>query len=359
MQNPTSVAAEPGRRNRNMLRLAFIGAAVAIVLGATFVAASFYTDQPDFCRSCHEMRPYYDAWASGSHKDRWCVDCHTTGEYAGRMGHKFVALREVAVHFLGDPTFPLTATPTVPDSRCKSCHSRIVTKKASGFSHEQHAEKGTCQACHAATGHDVSREALAAAGVLGRQMPSPSIATTFVAVGYGRANVAGHVGVTCTKCHDMRNTGCNRCHSLPAGKKHPRSSACNQCHSAGPKWTFAHPAGKLECQTCHSAPAKHYAAAIRRVDQCSTCHRNPGSSWRFAHPGSSAQCTSCHQAPSRHYGGQCSSCHRRTGASFAFRHPSVGEEHSYRQMGCAKCHPNGYAKASCTCHDQGKVEDDD
>jgi hypothetical protein len=319
--HPPSEAADTGRRNRINLRLALVGTAVAFMLAATFVGASFYTDQPSFCLSCHEMRPYYDAWSSGGHRDRWCVDCHTNGGYIGRMGHKFVALREVAVHFFGDPKFPLATSPVVPDSRCASCHERVVIKKPTGFDHERHADKGTCQACHVASGHDVALSALAAAGVLGQERPLPSISATFAVVGSGSANVADHEKVTCTRCHDMRKTGCGRCHALPASKKHPKSLACEQCH-----------------------PAKPSAS---------------GQEWPFVHPSSSARCTSCHRTPTSHYKGECSVCHRQPGASFAFRHPSVGEEHTYRSMGCTKCHPSSYAKASCTCHDQGKVEEDD
>lgn len=342
----------PGAR-----RPALTVAVVLAFLAVLFVGASLYTDRPDFCRSCHEMQPFYDAWASGEHKDRWCVDCHTDNGYIGRMGHKFVALREVAVHFFGTPSFPQAAPPTVPDERCTACHEHVVIKKPASFDHQRHAEKGPCQACHASDGHPVTRASLAAAGVLSAQPSLHTISTTFTIVGGGNANIAGHVKVTCTRCHGMRETGCARCHALPAGK-HPRAAACEQCHSAGPKWQFAHPTGVTQCQPCHQAPANHYRAAIRPLALCGTCHHNPGGSWKFGHPGPSAPCRDCHTPPAKHFAGQCSACHHRTGATFAFSHPSV-EEHGYRSFGCSKCHPASYTKASCTCHDQGKVEDDD
>ena len=55
--------------------------------------------QPDFCRSCHIMEPYYQAWHSSTHKNVPCTDCHfepglentiigqIPGEQPGRQVH--------------------------------------------------------------------------------------------------------------------------------------------------------------------------------------------------------------------------------------------------------------------------------
>ncbi len=68
---------------------------LAVVLAALFVGTALATDRPQFCPSCHEMQPYYDAWANGPHKDVWCIDCHVPEGMPARFAHKFVALTEV------------------------------------------------------------------------------------------------------------------------------------------------------------------------------------------------------------------------------------------------------------------------
>src|SRR6476646_219390 len=35
-----------------------------------------YSMQPDFCRSCHIMEPYYEAWHQSTHKGVACTMCH-------------------------------------------------------------------------------------------------------------------------------------------------------------------------------------------------------------------------------------------------------------------------------------------
>ena len=63
--------------------------------------------RPAFCQTCHEMGPYYDAWAVGQHAETaTCIDCHVDDGLPARFAHKFVALGEVKAHFLGDTTFP-------------------------------------------------------------------------------------------------------------------------------------------------------------------------------------------------------------------------------------------------------------
>ncbi len=124
-----------------------------------------------------------------------------------------------------------------------------------GFSHEAHAKAGPCELCHATTGHDVTAEALRAAGVYNAQnaaLRARSTGAVAVANG-GKANVAGHPAVECSRCHDMAATGCPACHKPP----HEPRGDCQQCHKPGPKFAFAHPATQMEgwqkipCKKCH------------------------------------------------------------------------------------------------------------
>jgi nitrate/TMAO reductase-like tetraheme cytochrome c subunit len=367
-----------------------------LLLGVLFVGTALWTDRPEFCGTCHEMRPYVDAWASGPHKNVWCVDCHIGKSYAARFAHKFVALQEVVGHFSGDTNFPLAKPPTMADKDCSTCHAQVTPKLvASGFSHSLHESKAACQACHADTGHTVTQKALTAVGAYNATLVRVSFGGATASVGKGTANVSNHVKIACTRCHDLKKTGCPACHTYSAKHFKPVSGAlpaCTVCHKAGSKWAFTHPtkaecetchtpsakhfkpaSGKLtpcsqchtqpgkswafshpqppvDCTNCHAVPAKHFQPASGQLKPCSQCHARPGVSWKFSHPGARADCQSCHTPPTGHSAGQCSQCHHKTGVSFAFVHPSTGAPHGIGGRSCVACHPNGYTTHKCTCH---------
>lgn len=304
------------RRRPSTPVLIAIGVALIIVLAAIFIGTAAATDRPDFCPSCHEMKPYFDAWAKGPHHEVWCIDCHVGAGMPARLSHKFVALGEVRSHVVGDTSFPRPRPADVPDRRCLGCHPDPGPKQSpAGFSHSEHRARAACADCHSHVGHRVSDAALAAAGVLDTTtaaarasiaMPSGRVA----APGAGRADLPGHVPVACTRCHDLAATGCPSCHAAPA-KNHPSPSDCSTCHKPGRAWVFVH---------------------TSRTD-----------------------CTACHKPPKNHFGQNCGSCHR-PGTDFkaaTFNHPRRVGEHDYRRIPCNKCHPAGPPKVSCTCHGGG------
>ncbi len=293
------------------------------------------------------MKPYYEAWSAGQHGHEGvpCVDCHVNPGFVPRLSHKFVALGEVWSHFFGNTSFPLQTPPDVPNARCIRCHA-TVAPELKNFSHALHASKGDCQDCHPTAGHTVTAAALRDAGVFNASITTTPFAQAVAVVNGGQPNLPGHVKVVCSRCHDMKATGCRPCHKPPDTTPHKQSSDCTLCHRPGRIFAFSHPSGATECATCHKPPRTHPKQASSKP--CVLCHR-PDSSWEFRHPGTSAQCPECHTAPKNHFGSQCASCHRRPGVSWSFAHPSVGE-HSWRSIPCAKCHPNGYSSAYCSCH---------
>lgn len=288
-----------GAKAPRVRKLLVIGIAAVLVLGVAGVAAAVYTERPQFCPTCHEMGPYYDAWAVGPHRQTACVDCHVDPGVVNHGLHKFVALQELWHHFTRVNLFPNYGV-ELPDRRCQACHATVKDTLGPKFSHAVHASKAQCQACHAAVGHSVPLDALKAAGIL-----RPDAAGPPTPGGTTPSSAPGHTAVACQRCHDQ---------------------------------------AKMACTQCHSAPAKHAVGA------CRTCHV-PGPKWVFTHPASTA-CTDCHKAPANHYGPACPSCHT-VGVPFkntVFRHRGATGEHSYRSFPCVKCHPKGYASASCTCH---------
>ena len=235
---------------------ALIGAVAAIVASIAFIASARATDAPAFCGTCHEMKPYVDAWTVGRHHGHAeCVDCHVDAGLS-RYTHKFAALGEVWSHFTGYAGFPMPVAPLVPDSRCIRCHPTVTPKGfPASFSHALHAKQGPCQMCHATTGHDVPVEALRAAGVYNAAGAAarPQAGKVTGVPGTGKADVAGHPAVACSNCHDMAALPCSACHTPP----HQPRGDCKQCHQPGRSFTFAHPRTQMPnwqniaCVKCH------------------------------------------------------------------------------------------------------------
>jgi len=249
-----------------------LGVLFAVVL---FAASAIATDRPDFCPSCHEMRPYFTAWRQGPHSDVWCIDCHVEPGMPDRFAHKFVALGEVVSHVRGDVSFPRAAPPSVPDERCLACHETIdTTELPKAFDHQAHEEQGSCQSCHSDTGHDVSERALIAAGIFdeaaakGRRTVAAKGAVAAPDTGVA---LAGHRQVACDRCHDMTKIPCFVCHQTP--QDHDFKGDCASCHPASAdSWAFAHPRKtgehswrKMACRKCH--PSGYETATC-------TCHKN-------------------------------------------------------------------------------------
>lgn len=181
---------------------------VLVVGGAAMAGFAEHSMKHDFCRSCHLMEPYYQAWHESTHNDVECVQCHfmpglentirgkweastqavkyITGTY-GSMPHAEVrdesCMREgchakrllegrvnwdietptgqtVTIKF--DHTPHLTETRRGKQLRCVSCHSQIVQGQHlvvtldtcflchfKGFEHGRSDETlGGCEACH-------------------------------------------------------------------------------------------------------------------------------------------------------------------------------------------------------------------
>ncbi|MDO8950527.1 MAG: NapC/NirT family cytochrome c [Actinomycetota bacterium] len=332
----SSGAASPDQKSR--IRRWLIWGGVALVGLAVMTGSLVYTERSDFCKSCHEMTPYYSAWQASGHVSKAeCVDCHVNPGVIAHLAHKPIALKELYNHFTKDNRFPNYGV-EVPDSRCVGCHPKVDKKIGTRFSHVLHQKNARCQECHATAGHEVSLASLSAAGILKTGAGMPPVPT-----GVTPSVAPGHKTVVCQKCHDQAKMKCSLCHQAP----HDKKGECSDCHTTSGAFIFVHPVSKADCGSCHKKPAKHPATTAA----CSNCHAAGGKSWAFAHP-AGADCAKCHKAPAKHYGTGCSSCHsvKVPFAQARFRHPGGTGEHSYRSFACTKCHPRSYAAVSCTCH---------
>lgn len=352
--------------------LPFLGLAGLMLTMATgSVAAVRLTEKPAFCKTCHEMTAYYDAWHQGPHNNVSCTDCHVDPGTVQKVEHKAVALKEVWIHLTGHPKFPKYDV-DIPDSRCVACHTSIAQKPGSRFSHPAHVKQTRCITCHRDTGHKVTPGALAAGGVLAAR--NTTGVPLLHAAGAAETTSAAHTPIPCTSCHDLDKTACADCHTPP----HAARGECQTCHAPGASWAFTHPVSTA-CATCHAPPANHWpgactachstkvafkltkvthgartsdcaschqpTAAHNHPGACTSCHTNAGTSWAFTHPSSNA-CASCHSAPATHFGTDCASCHT---PGVAFK----GTKYTHTSTACNRCHtpPSNHYHATCTtCH---------
>lgn len=299
--------------------------ALLVVVGAVLAVSVVYTERPQFCPTCHEMAPYYDAWAQGPHRDTSCMDCHVERGVVNHFLHKFVALKEVWDHFTTSPSYP-AYTAEVPDHRCTLCHETVADPSPAlpGFTHAEHAEAGACQGCHQSAGHAVTFGALADAGILSSAYKSaaPQSVTGKLTLADPKPGApAGHADVVCAACHAMASAGCDYCHEKPAKHIDTKGRKCAECHEPGDTFKgakFTH-TGTLVCSDCHQPPANHFVGAA------------------------------------------CSGCHKPSVAfdKTVFRHPGNTGEHSYKSFPCVNCHPKGFGSATCTkCHKGGAPQGD-
>ncbi|NTU72271.1 MAG: hypothetical protein HGB10_10720 [Coriobacteriia bacterium] len=241
-------------------RIVIVVAILAVVGIAAFFPIALATDRSEFCRSCHTMVPFYDAWATGGHAEHAaCIDCHVDAGYEARFTHKFVALKEVYAEFFTKANFP-SYNAEIPNERCLRCHPDAPSKVVDKFSHPEHLEKDTqCISCHGTTGHKVSVASLASAGIL--NAANVTAGDEFIGqnpkdAGTKGSVYPGHKKVNCQNCHDQAKLQCSYCHKTPAKHFGPKCTACHKDASVDFD-EFKHPdAGehdwrKRACKKCH------------------------------------------------------------------------------------------------------------
>ncbi len=276
---------ETGQRSHFSPRFYVIAGVVVVLFALNGLV--HYSESPAFCRSCHIMEPYYQAWHDSKHKSVACVECHYPPSTAKtHMWHKFQALSQVVKYVTR--TYSSRPYAEVDDASClrSGCHStrllngKIVTKTGIHFDHRPHLTERR----------------------RGRQLRCVSC--------HSQVMVGRHIEVTydsCILCHfSGRGTGreikpiggCTGCHALPAKDfklgnmtyNHrdfvlKRKVACTDCHSDVIGGT-----GKVEqdrCIVCHNQPEK-----LKRFNDIPFIHDNHVTKHHVA-------CFHCHE-PMRH-----------------------------------------------------------
>jgi nitrate/TMAO reductase-like tetraheme cytochrome c subunit len=331
---------------------------LAAVLVGGFAFAE-YSMQPEFCKSCHIMMPYYTAWHESTHRAVPCGDCHFEPGGESTVRGKFEASSQ-AVKYITN-TYGSKPHAEVRDASClrEGCHEqRLLEGSVAWTTVTQRGDPITIQFDHTPHLRELRR---------GKELRCVSCHSQIV---QGR-----HITVTLDTCY--------LCHFK--GHKHARNEdvlgGCASCHTA-PKQEIRLATGMfnhadyvdrgVECVNCHSDSIKGDGEVPRQM--CWNCHNRPQQIARYGEPSfihkahvteNKVECAACHVQIEHHlnasvpraarilgegvvleHGGVCSLCHDRTHAGPDELYRGIGgrgvpdmPSPMYRaQVDCIACH---------------------
>lgn len=246
----TESVEQPKVRSKKRKTLIFLGAFIALIV---IVGGAFFeiTSSPEFCASCHNMKPYVDSWKASSHSQVQCAQCHyEPGTWNYVKGKVTDGQVHLVMFMFGRTKGRYHAE--ISDLSCRSCHSdeQLNTPKdfkGVSFSHTNHLatmrrnKKLRCVTCH------------------------------------GQLVQGEHLTVDnrdCFICHFKQDEN---------GERDPKLSDCRTCHQEVPSAielgdvkTFEH-ARYIEngvvCTTCHVGIVQ--GAGAVNYDHCMECHAEP------------------------------------------------------------------------------------
>lgn len=221
-----------------------------ILLLALTVGALELTSTPQFCQSCHEMRPEYVTWKASVHSQISCVDCHVKPGAKNMVLHKIESFKQLYDHITGQVYPPITLDTPISNQICEQCHSqnRVVTPPGDiKIPHQIHLQNGVkCVDCHSAVAHaNIGEDGFTADGNWAKW-------TQPVGKAYMKADFLKFSMKQCLDCHKRNGKG-------------PDIHQCSACHK------------KLVKPASHNIPnflnGGHGQAALQDINQCNRCHQ--------------------------------------------------------------------------------------
>ena len=146
---------------------------LGIVIAFPLFSMSYYTmvrtSTPDFCASCHEIKPAVVAWRSSTHANNAsgvvvdCMDCHLPAPqntFDFFFSKTYHGIKDVAVHFLSGEydreKARASAYAAFRNTECQKCHRNLLhmpNKRGAMLAHRSvlYAQPGyekKCIDCH-------------------------------------------------------------------------------------------------------------------------------------------------------------------------------------------------------------------
>lgn len=286
-----------------------------------------YSMQPDFCRSCHIMEPYYQAWHDSTHKDVPCADCHFEPGWRNTLHGKFQASSQAAKYITN--TYGSKPHAEVRDASCmrSGCHEkRVLEGKVDWDVPTSRGDMITIRFDH--TPHlEPDRR--------GKQLRCVSCHSQMVQ--------GQHIVVTLDTCFLCHMKGAEH------GRHEETLAGCESCHQAPkeeirlPTGLFAHEeyTGRgVECQNCHSEVVRGDGDVPRQV--CWTCHNKTSDIAQYD------QTRKMHEIHVSDVKVECSSCHVQIEHTLSAAVPVSGKKMGIGGMlhnngSCSQCHEQTHA----------------
>ncbi|MDN3510404.1 MAG: NapC/NirT family cytochrome c [Candidatus Jettenia sp.] len=306
---------------------------VLVVFFVTMRKVYHYSEQSEFCASCHEMKIHYDSFKASKHHNEHVENCHACHVGPGLKGYAHAKLSDGthdskmhALQAFTDGAFIEIAEDSLQilNGNCVRCHSEGFTKDKSHIEFvaksNKHAVEGTtpekllCTDCHLGIVHPHMPGDLFKAYAARKIKPFGTyeetdclachkMATPDVVKEWTRGAHAIK-GVTCISCHGndhrfiakkqghVSASTCGECHQNQYVefresahlKGHPVATpsafdmistrllnieGCKDCHKLSLTYEFDRIGGS--CDACH--PSHEFSVAkAKAYDACEKCH---------------------------------------------------------------------------------------
>jgi len=339
---------------------------ILILLG--FLA--YKSEQPEFCRTCHIMEPYYQSWKHSSHNKVNCLLCHFKPGWRGFVRGKIVALSQFVRYVT--VTYGSRPWAEIEDASClrSGCHEgRLLTgpmefKKGVLFDHAHHltglrrGKQLRCTSCHSQIVQGAHMMVTESVCFICHFKPQPDGSRDPVLSDCRKCHRKGMSNPKAPAEHALfieRGTDCLRCHiAVTRGEGGVSRRRCEFCH-ADPTFLqvtdpeelhWSHLARrKVECFQCHD-PIVHKLETAREITQtdCGICHAERHQIQKAFYQGAASVPFSMPlPSPMIEAHIDCTACHAEV--EKADRSSSVTAEKAVARASgrvCTECHGPGY-----------------
>ncbi len=128
-------------KNKYILTSALV--VLGILIAFPLFSMSYYTmvrtSTPEFCATCHEIKPAVRAWQASTHVNNAagvvvdCMDCHLPAPqhtFDFFFAKTYHGLKDITLHFIGDvydrDTARSHAYAAFDNSQCQKCHRNLL-----------------------------------------------------------------------------------------------------------------------------------------------------------------------------------------------------------------------------------------
>ncbi len=347
--------------------LIYFGGFILLIVGGT-VGMIEFTNRPDFCRSCHYMEPYYDAWKESSHKDVSCDLCHYTPGYENMIMGKIHDINQL-VKYATNAYRKSKPWAEIDDASClrEGCHdTRLLQGEVMfgnvKFDHGPHlselrrGRKLRCTSCHSQIVQGEHMTVTASTCVLChfketekhegemdtddcRLCHDPSVEPKSITEqGYDHTKILAD-SLDCRRCHGnmlvgdgaVNDKGCYFCHW-----DQDRLSKFNDSELMHRKHITEN---KIECEQCHSPMEHKWTTPENAAEHCGGCHQGMHQNQLKLFSGEGGIGVKNHPNPMYNISMSCQGCHVQHATETM---PNGGTTFIAGENSCEPCHGKGY-----------------